>query len=314
MGRKRKFYSGAINHIYQKSIDGNNLFYGDEDFISFFTIMSICAKNCNIQILLICIMYNHFHALIRSADIYDLSKFMDRFTSWYVMDYNFSIGRKGKLLKKNFGSAPKWNDKSIRSAINYVGNNPVEKHLCAAAEEYRWNFLAYYQCNSPFSAPLIRKNASKKLRRALAEVDSMHNFDKPIKCLQAKRLLSKLTKEEADQLIDYIITLYSVIDYNELILYYGSYEKMLEAMRSNTGSEHEIQEEWYPESDKSFQEMTDYTITQWPMKIARQVSMLDESSKTHLLYELKQHTSASNRQICKFLHINSDSKPHTNGG
>jgi REP element-mobilizing transposase RayT len=311
MGRKRKFYSGAINHIYQKSIDGNNLFYGDEDFISFFTIMSICAKNCNIQILLICIMYNHFHALIRSADIYDLSKFMDRFTSWYVMDYNFSIGRKGKLLKKNFGSAPKWNDKSIRSAINYVGNNPVEKHLCAAAEEYRWNFLAYYQCNSPFSAPLIRKNASKKLRRALAEVDSMHNFDKPIKCLQAKRLLSKLTKEEADQLIDYIITLYSVIDYNELILYYGSYEKMLEAMRSNTGSEHEIQEEWYPESDKSFQEMTDYTITQWPMKIARQVSMLDESSKTHLLYELKQHTSASNRQICKFLHINSDSKPHT---
>lgn len=259
-------------------------------------------------------MYNHFHALIRSADIYDLSKFMDRFTSWYVMDYNFSIGRKGKLLKKNFGSAPKWNDKSIRSAINYVGNNPVEKHLCDAAEEYRWNFLAYYQCNSPFSAPLIRKNASKKLRRALAEVDSMHNLDKPIKCLQAKRLLSKLTKEEADQLIDYIITLYSVIDYNELILYYGSYEKMLEAMRSNTGSEHEIQEEWYPESDKSFQEMTDYTITQWPMKIARQVSMLDESSKTHLLYELKQHTSASNRQICKFLHINSDSKPHTNGG
>jgi REP element-mobilizing transposase RayT len=314
MGRKRKFYSGAINHIYQKSIDGNNLFYGDEDFISFFTIMSICAKNCNIQILLICIMYNHFHALIRSADIYDLSKFMDRFTSWYVMDYNFSIGRKGKLLKKNFGSAPKWNDKSIRSAINYVGNNPVEKHLCAAAEEYRWNFLAYYQCNSPFSAPLIRKNASKKLRRALAEVDSMYNLDKPIKCLQAKRLLSKLTKEEADQLIDYIITLYSVIDYNELILYYGSYEKMLEAMRSNTGSEHEIQEEWYPESDKSFQEMTDYTITQWPMKIARQVSMLDESSKTHLLYELKQHTSASNRQICKFLHINSDSKLHTNGG
>jgi hypothetical protein len=230
------------------------------------------------------------------------------------MDYNFSIGRKGKLLKKNFGSAPKWNDKSIRSAINYVGNNPVEKHLCAAAEEYRWNFLAYYQCNSPFSAPLIRKNASKKLRRALAEVDSMYNLDKPIKCLQAKRLLSKLTKEEADQLIDYIITLYSVIDYNELILYYGSYEKMLEAMRSNTGSEHEIQEEWYPESDKSFQEMTDYTITQWPMKIARQVSMLDESSKTHLLYELKQHTSASNRQICKFLHINSDSKLHTNGG
>ena len=312
MGRKRKFYSGATNHIYQKSIDGNNLFYGDEDFISFFTIMSICAKNCDIQILLVCIMYNHFHALIRSANIYDLSKFMDRFTSWYVMDYNSSIGRQGKLLKKNFGSAPKWNDKSIRSAINYVGNNPVEKHLCAAAEEYRWNFLAYYQCNSPFSAPLIRKNASKKLRRALAEVDSMHNFDKPIKCLQAKRLLSKLTKEEANQLIDYIITLYSVIDYNELILYYGSYEKMLEAMRSNTGSEHEIQEEWYPESDKSFQKMTDYTITKWPDKIARHVSMLDESQKIHLFYELQQHTSASNRQICKFLHINN--KPHTNGG
>ena len=309
MGRKRKFYSGALNHIYQKSIDGNNLFYGDEDFISFFTIMSICAKNCEIQILLPCIMYNHFHALIRSASIHELSKFMDRVTSWYVMDYNFSIGRKGKLLKKNFGSAPKWNDKSIRTAINYVGNNPVEKHLCVTAEEYRWNLLAFYRCNNPFSAPLERKNASKKLRRALTEVDSMYKLDKPIKSVHAKRLLSKLTKEEANQLIDYIITLYSVINYNELISYFGSYENMLNAMCSNTGSEHEIQEEWYPESDKSFQEMTDYTIAKWPEKIARHVTMLPESEKTLLFYELLQHTSASRRQICKFLHI----KPHSGG-
>lgn len=303
MGRKRKFYSGILNHIYQKSIDGNNLFYGDEDFIAFYTIFSICAKSSNVQVLLACIMYNHFHSLIRSENMDDLSKFMDRVTAWYVMDYNFSIGRKGKLLKKNFGSAPKWNDKSVRTSINYVGNNPVEKYLCANAEDYRWNFLAFYHSDSPFSKPFKRDQVSRKLRRALEEVDSMYRLGQPIKCIHAKRLLSKLTIDESDQLIDYIIRLYSFINYEDLVSYFGSYEDMLNAMRANTGSEYDIHEEWYPESDEAFREMTQYVIEKWPEKIARHVTMLSKDDKASLFSELCEFTSASNRQICKFLHI-----------
>ena len=303
MMRKRKFYGGAINHIYQKSIDGNNLFYGDEDFIAFYTIFSICAKNSRLHILLLCMMYNHFHVLIRSENVCELSAFMDRVTAWYVMDYNYSIGRKGKLLKKNFGSAPKWNDKSARTAINYVGNNPVEKHLCVHAEDYRWNFLAFFQYDSPFSKPLKKENASRKLRRAIDEVDAMYRLDRPIRCIHAKRLLGNLNEEESEQLVDYIIKRYSVINYEELISYFGSHDEMLGAMRSNTGSEYDMHEEWYPESDVAFQEMTRYVIEKWPDKIARSVIMLPESEKYCLFDELKRYTSATVRQICKFLHL-----------
>ena len=62
---------------------------------------------------------------------------MDRFTSWFVREYNSFSGRTGKLFKKNYGSAPKSDSKKIRSCINYIGNNPVEKSLCERAQDYR---------------------------------------------------------------------------------------------------------------------------------------------------------------------------------
>ena len=143
MRKRRKFYRGVVNHVYQKSTNGVNMFYEWEDFIVFYSIFSVCAKSADVKVLELCIMYNHFHCLIRTESVHDLSSFMDRFTAWFVMEHNTHVGRKGKLLKKNYGSAPKWDDKAVRNAINYVGNNPIEKKLCKRAEEYRWNFLAY---------------------------------------------------------------------------------------------------------------------------------------------------------------------------
>ena len=88
MRKKRKFYRGQVNHVYQRSINGVNLFYGWEDFIVFYTIFAVCARSSGIQVLELCIMPNHFHILIRTSSVHELSSFMDRFTSWYVMEYN----------------------------------------------------------------------------------------------------------------------------------------------------------------------------------------------------------------------------------
>ena len=107
-----------VNHVYQKSINGVNMFYEWEDYIVFYTIFSVCAKSADVEVLELCIMYNHFHGLIRAESVHDLSSFMDRVTAWFVMEHNTHVGRKGKLLKKNYGSAPKWDEKAVRKAIN----------------------------------------------------------------------------------------------------------------------------------------------------------------------------------------------------
>lgn len=303
MRKKRKFYRGQVNHVYQRSINGVNLFYGWEDFIVFYTIFAVCARSSGIQVLELCIMPNHFHILIRTSSVHELSSFMDRFTSWYVMEYNASIGRKGKLLKKNFGSAPKWDEKAVRNVINYIGNNPVEKKLCKKAEEYRWNFLAFAYSNNPFSEPIRREYASTALREALREVDNMAKMNLPLKHGRLARISSKLKIREKEQLIDYIIKQYLPFDYTALSSYYDSYETMLTAMHSNTGSEHDINEDWDPESDQVFNEMIRYVQDTRPEMMTRKITMLPDEDKISLSIELQRNFNVTYRQICRFLHI-----------
>lgn len=122
-------------HIYQRSIDGVNVFYDDEDFIVFFSIVSVLKKVYNVVVLEMCIMRNHLHLLVAAGNLEDISAFVRHYTSLFVLMGNHDIGRKGPLFHKSFGSAPKKGGKMIRSAIVYIGNNPVEK-TCAVRLNY----------------------------------------------------------------------------------------------------------------------------------------------------------------------------------
>ena len=238
----------------------------------------------------------------------DLSKFMDRVTAWYVMDYNFSIGRKGKLLKKNFGSAPKWNDKSVRTSINYVGNNPVEKYLCANAEDYRWNFLAYAKSDHPFSDPIVLKTASRQLRRVLKEVDGTAARNKHLTYAQLQRLFAALDNKERNQLIDYIIVRYNVIRYDVLTAScYDGYDNMLLAINSNAGSEYEIHELKFGTSDAEYKELYKY-VHKAGYKDAGMVVSLPIDTKLTLMLDMLNKTTVPKMQICKFLHLRVASK------
>ena len=233
----------------------------------------------------------------------ELSRFVDHFSSWFVREYNSYVGRKGKLLKKNFGSAPKWDDKKLRSAIIYVGNNPVEKGFCRRANEYRWNFLAYRNNSCPFSQKIQLRNASNNMRKALKEIDAMVSLNLPLKYALLDRLFKNLKANEREQLIDYIISRYLPFDYDELESHFKSYDSMLYAMESTTGDDYDINESRDNFSLKVFQEMMSYMETKMPRSKVRTTIAYSLDEKIALYNELQSQTSASGQQICNFLHI-----------
>lgn len=248
-------------------------------------------------------MYDHVHFLVQSPSREELSGFVDRFSSWFVLEYNGHIGRKGKLLHKNFGSAPKCGDKNIRSAINYVGNNPVEKKLCKSAEDYRWNFLKYAISSNPFSEKYEQKNTGKRFRSIIKEVSRSAELNLPLKYRQLKWMTEKLSPKELEQFIDHVITSYSPIDYTELISYYGSYENMIQAMDSNTGSEYEIKEHYENSSHIPFREiLKELEISTDPDEI-RKITVLPDEEKINIYRWIKQHFSLDDWMIRKFLHM-----------
>lgn len=302
-GRDRKFFSHAVNHIYQNTVDGINIFYSVEDYLVYFTIFSNCMAKYGITVYGLCLMYDHIHALLSVREQSSLYKSVSETTSRFVKEYNIEYSRKGPLFNSPFGSAVKTGEKKVRTAIAYLYNNPVEKKLCRTAEQYRWNFIAYMDSPSPFSKKRSCRESSFELLKSKKEVKNTFNAGCHLNYTLLKRLLSKLDMEERDILVDYAIGIYCRLDYKGLVRYYGDYSKMLVAINSNTGSEYDISETFYKAPDTAYSEMIRYVEDICGIRPAGNVVSLPMSMKKELYSKLRGTTGAYDFQIKKFLHL-----------
>ena len=290
-------------HVYQRSIDGVNVFYDDEDYIVFLSIVSVLKKVYNVVVLEVCIMRNHVHLLLAAERLEDISAFVRHYTSLFVTESNHDIGRRGPLFHKSFGSAPKKGSKMMRSAIVYIGNNPVEKGMCEEARQYRWNFLAYADSMTPFSKYVSLKKCSHKFQVALAEVMDMLKRNCFLSYPQTRRLLQSVCGNERELLIDSIICAYKLCDYECLLSYYDNVAEMFFAMKSTSGSEYDIKERFYSGSDAVYDDMVRVVTDKLMIVPARAVIAVSVDDKIEIAHQLRRYTSASINQISRFLHL-----------
>ena len=296
---RRKFQADEVLHIYQRTISGFNIFYSTEDFLVFYTIVSVYARRFGIVLLGLCQMIDHIHLLGSAGCLADLSRFVSAYTSRFVKEFNSKSGRTGPLFEKGYGSALKREAKKIRSAIAYLFNNPVEKILCARAEEYKWNYLRYY--GNLVSLKGVR-NYSTRLQKSVKIVQERFQKGRYLNYSMMDMIFEGLGKEEREYLTDYIIMTYFPFDAKKLTSYYKSYEDMLIAINSNTGSEHDIQEHHYSKTDLAYREMISY-LKNHGLEDVRSVVTMNKEDKMQLAALLKSKTSATYRQIGKFLHM-----------
>lgn len=300
---KRKFIKEQMNHTYQRTVSGFNIFYEVEDYLVYYTIFSVMSRRYGMVVYGLCLMIDHIHTLTSTSSCKTFSKFMSNVAIQFVKEYNRYHNRVGPLFSECFGSAPKAGLKRLRTAIAYLFNNPVERLLCKRAQEYRWNFLAYAASDNPFSDPLVLKKASRRLRRALKEVDGTVKRNEYMTYVQLKRMFVGMDARETNQLIDYIIVRYNIIRYEDLTTKcYDGYENMLMAINSNAGSEYEVQELRYGRSDAEYRYLYKY-VHEKGFKDAGEVISLPLDSKFKLMVDMMNETSVSKLQICKFLHL-----------
>ncbi len=295
---KRRFYADEVLHIYQRTVSGFNIFYSTEDFLVFYTIISVYARRYGITLLGLCQMIDHIHLLGSSRDLESMSRFISASTSQYVKEFNKKTGRTGRLFEKEYGSAIKKEVKKIRSAIAYLFNNPVEKMLCARAEEYRWNYLRYF---GEVRLKALR-HCSWRLRKSIKIVQERCSKGQYLKYSLIEMAFKGLEKEEKEYLTDWIIKLYFPFDVRKVTSYYRSHTEMLIAINSNTGSEHDINEHSYCKTDVPYREMM-VILKKTGLTDIKSVIMWPEEDKKRLEQFLKSKTSATYRQIRKFLHL-----------
>lgn len=83
------------------------------------------------------------------------------------------------------------------------------------------------------------------MRKAVSLVNYCHKNGKPLNYALQRALFSNLNSDEQAQLTDYIISLYNFLDYQKTAQYYSaSMEKAISSFDLNSGSEHDIQEDF----------------------------------------------------------------------
>ena len=292
-------------HIYQRSVNGDVIFYTLLDFLVFYSIFSVYVRKYDIKVLGLAIMYNHMHVLASASERSKVEPLISSSTSYFAKAYNLDSGMNGPIFHRPFGSAVKLGDKNIRTAAGYLYNNHTNKKLCDKAEEIRWNFLAFAHNSHPFSKPIIRKEASLALRNALKEIDANRKADRPLNYATLRRLYKPLGKEEKEQLTDYIITAYNAIDYEALESLYRSPEDMLYSFNANTFNEYDIDEDSEERSgdDRVYNRLAKQVLALGRFASVKDILLLSEDERFRLAVELHAHTGVPYKQIGAFVHL-----------
>lgn len=294
---------GILNHCYQRSRNGFLLFYSVSDYLVYFTLFCITAVKYGVRVLELCLMPDHIHASVIVNRREDLSAFFSEVSRRYARSNNSVCRTEGSLFESPFGSAPKIGAKKARTNLIYLGNNPVERQLAEKAEDYQWNFLAYARSAHPFSEPLVIRKASWPLRRAIREISSLHKSGQPVSYPLLKRLSEPLDRRETRQLTDWIIQKYNIIDYDAAARCFDGFDRMLEAMHTNTGSEYDLNEIFTGKSDACYARMISKTMQILQIQDIHELFALNEEERLRLFPALLRVKDATPEQVAKFLRI-----------
>lgn len=241
---KRIFKEGYPCHVYSKGYGGMMVFYSIADCLFYITLYSCLSRKYHIRTNAFSLMPNHTHSQQVAVSRQVFTAFNQELLSLFTRGYNIQHGRSGELFQKPFGSVPKIGEKYIKNNLSYINNNGASGKLSKGVIDYRWNLMAYYGSDHPFSEKIVLNQASRRIKWAMKYVDKLCKDGRPLDYRIQDMLFKGLNRKENKQLTDYIISRYNFLDYSSLNTCYGTFENALFAMDANTGSEHDMKEEW----------------------------------------------------------------------
>ena len=117
------------------------------------------------------------------------------------------------------------------------------------------------------------------------------------------RIFNGLSRKEALQLTDYILYTYCDVDFEKAVSYYGSMEKMILAIDSNTGSEHDIKEEWVGYTDAVYAHMGKLIRKKTGQNDLKSILKWSEKERRTLYAYLLTQSTFIERQVEKYLQL-----------
>ena len=135
----RKNNETSIFHIITQGINKIYIFDKTEDINYYIKLIKRIEKEQDIEIIAYCIMNNHAHMLIKTKNVSEMSKYMQRVNTSYGKYYNNKYDRVGYVFRDRYKAEGIYTEKHLYNCISYIYNNPVKAGICNKPEQYTYS-------------------------------------------------------------------------------------------------------------------------------------------------------------------------------
>ena len=299
MRYRREFSSKALHHVYVRCADKGVIFYTLEDRIVYYTLAATSSRRWNVRVDSAALMFTHVHEGMEADSEANLTACIRGQNSAYARVFNNRYQRSGQLFDRPVGHSQKNSSKEKRTTTIYIYNNHVEKGLCRKAEDERWSLLAYAITDHPFSEAIDRKGCSHALSKGVRLIDRRVRHNTPLRYADLDRILPFLSKLETEQFVDYVISRFALIDFSKTIKSFGSIEDMMTAVNSTTGSEYDIKEDFYRQTDTGYVNLVKYASQGG---FIRRIFEMSSDEKISRIMEARYIPDVSDAHLRRFFH------------
>lgn len=135
--------AGSVFHVVNRGVERRQLFFEDEDYDRFLTLLREGKQRAPVKIYGFCTMRNHFHALIEPETDQALSEYLHWVTGQYATDFRTKTGTRGlgHVFQQRFWSGATDGAEHFLLVLRYVEANARRACLVERAEDWRWGSL-----------------------------------------------------------------------------------------------------------------------------------------------------------------------------
>ena len=137
--RPRYDLPGVPQHVIQRGVDRQPVFFCDEDCRFYLDWLADYASKRGIAVHAYCLMTNHIHLLLSAPSTGALGGLMQDMGRRYVQYVNRTYRRSGGLWQGRYKSSHIQTERYLLACMRYVELNPVRAEMVKAPGDYRWS-------------------------------------------------------------------------------------------------------------------------------------------------------------------------------
>lgn len=207
MSRQPRYKSCAcFFHVMAQGNERAPIFKIKSDILHFLKNMKNVLNEYEVDVIAYCIMPNHYHMLVNTKDVENMTNFFHRINTGYAVYYNKKYGRVGHVFRDRFKSQEILDEKYYRTCLKYIYYNPVKAKICDNPVLYEYsNIKEYMKKNKEFDDFNIEfkysfcdiEEEKLKCKEVVTEFLKQNNIDKKYLIMEKEKIqeLIKVLKD-----------------------------------------------------------------------------------------------------------------------